>query len=85
MTERTNEPLKAGDVFYVTSGAYSDYYVLGVWRAKSEITREMILATGQSTSGAMTALASQGLIEEIEAREVWFDYDFKSGLPIVEL
>jgi hypothetical protein len=80
----TMTPIPAGQVFYVSTGCYSDYSVSAVFRATADIDLEALKAEFfalhpeserndyrfDSYSTFMAFLSATGLVEEIDAREL---------------
>lgn len=75
---RMMTPVKAGELLTLSSGEYSDYHVLTVARAldnfdPTKVARQFELEAGEDVDphyGFIAMLVEQGLIEELNYREV---------------
>lgn len=81
MTDPEMTPIPAGALFTITTGAYSSYYIVGVFRATQEINTSSLVAAYLSENPEQCEkyrfkereflgwLAQKGLLEPVETWE----------------
>ena len=75
MTDRTE--YKEGETLILTSGSYSDYYIIGLFKVLKDFsTKEYTEDPGgyYTFSVKYRQLCAEGILEDIDHTELWVGY-----------